>query len=124
MTGFSGADLRTIAARSLGRCEICGSGNPVQTHHRKPRRAGGTTGARARQVNAVPNGLRVCQPCHDIAEKDRTAALHLGHLVPEAEDPRYWQAWLTTPYGPGWFRLDPEGGYEFAPARGADDEET
>lgn len=117
MTGFSGADLIVIRDRSLGRCEICGSGNPVQTHHRKPRRSGGTTGLRAAQVNSVPNGLRLCSPCHDGAEKNRERSTHLGWLVPEHEQPRHWQAYLTTPYGPGWFWLDELGGYEFAPER-------
>lgn len=113
-TGFSDTDLIIIKGRSGGRCEICGSGNPIHTHHRKPRRSGGTTGPRALQVNNPSNALRLCGPCHDTVESDRDAAVQLGRLVPEYADPAETPVLLTPWCGHGWYLLGALGGYEFA----------
>lgn len=122
-TGFSTDDLATIAARSGGRCEVCGSSNPVHTHHRTPRRAGGTTGARAARVNAIPNALRLCHTCHDRIESERAKSYRLGYLVHDGDDPAAVPAYLATWFGRAWVTLNAWGGYDYAngPTR---DEET
>jgi hypothetical protein len=118
-TGFSELAAATIRDRSMGRCEICGSGNPVHIHHRTPRRSGGTKGVRADRVNSVPNGLRVCNWCHDRAEKNRTEAFHMGWLVPEGVEPSEYQVYLNIWMGQGWYRLDVHGCYSHAEPRAA-----
>lgn len=111
MSGFTPGDLAKIAERSGGRCEVCGSGNPVQTHHRKPRRRGGTSGPRAQQVNAIPNALRLCQLCHDLIESNRAESLRLGRLVGEWDDPAETPVLLAPWCGEGWYLLTAWGGY-------------
>lgn len=119
MSGFSAQDADTIRQRAGGRCEICGSSNAVHIHHRTPRRSGGTSGLRAARINSVPNGLRVCNWCHDRAEKNREEALHMGWLVPEGVEPYEYQVYLNIVYGHGWYYLDGDGGYLYAEPRAA-----
>lgn len=78
-TGPSRTVLRILAGRSEGLCEFwqCLTG-AAHTHHRRPRRMGGSTDP---DTNQASNLLRLCPPHHDWVESQRLKALELGLLL-------------------------------------------
>lgn len=106
--GFPPPVAATLRARAAGRCEVCAAAPDAHSHHRRPRRMGGS---RNPATNGLCNGLRLCLPCHDWVESNRAAGYELGLLLPAAADPALSPARLITVYGPGWWLLDDTGGY-------------
>ena len=87
-----------IRGRANGRCEMCGLliTMGAQYHHRKPRRAGGTSD---RRIANVSNGVFLHPRCHDKVEANRAWALERGWLLHAAEWPeevpvRMWNGWF------------------------------
>lgn len=78
-TGPSTSVLRILNVRSEGRCEFwrCAD-EAAHTHHRRPRRMGGST---APDTNQAANLLRLCPAHHDWVESERLQALQLGLLL-------------------------------------------
>lgn len=105
-TGPSAATLELVMERSAGSCEFpqCGM-QAVHTHHRRPRRAGGT---RRPETNQAANLIRLCLHHHDWVESHRALALDMGMLLHDRQEP------ADTPVRTcrGLVRLDNEGGYE------------
>lgn len=104
-TGPSKTVLMQVEERSGGACEFqaCGR-SAVHTHHRRPRRAGGT---RRPETNLPANLVRLCLHCHDWVESNRAAALDMGMLLHDRQDP------ATTPVRAiyGLVMLDNDGGW-------------
>lgn len=83
-TGPDRATRDLVLDRDLG-CVVCGKGPyGLQVHHRKPRRMGGRTGS---AINSPANLVAICPDDHAWAESNREAALDLGLLVREGDDP-------------------------------------
>jgi len=105
-TGPSKATLELIAGRSNGVCEFANCGaTAVHTHHRRPRRAGGT---RRPETNGAANLVRLCLHHHDWIESHRTLGLEMGMLLHDRQEP----AATAVRTNRGLVRLDNEGGYE------------
>lgn len=84
-TGPDAATLKLLAARSGDRCEFSGCTElAAHTHHRKPRRLGGT---RDLIINLPPNLIRLCVGHHEWVESNRREALGLGLLLHASDDP-------------------------------------
>lgn len=67
----------------------------AQIHHRRPRGMGGT---KQRESGNAANGLLLHPSCHERVERNRSAALAAGWLVPQHADPaevpvRLWDGW-------------------------------
>jgi 5-methylcytosine-specific restriction protein A len=60
---------------------VCGNGRAVERHHRRPRGMGGSSRG---TTNTAANGLHLCGVCHRLVELNRTLALLLGWLLPQA----------------------------------------
>lgn len=106
-TGFTQDQRDALLHRSYGTCEVCNSAPVAHLHHRRPRRMGGARGADDVIVNAVSNGLAVCNVCHDMIESDRAKSRYYGRLVPPSEEPRRTPVYL--PRYLGWVLLDDDG---------------
>lgn len=89
----TGPDRLTVEAlyeRAERRCELCGA--PVQgergrhhhVHHRRPRRMGGS---QLSDTNELVNLLLLDAACHELVERERTAAYEGGWLVRQSDDP-------------------------------------
>lgn len=117
-TGFTPQQRADALARNSGICEICGEARSTDVHHRQPRGMGGAHGARAGFVNRLSNALALCHTCHDMVERDRTAATRNGWLVRRGEDPAQVPAMLNTWLGmcPTW--LDDDACYSMNPPEG------
>lgn len=84
-TGPAASVLRILAARSEGLCEFWQCLNDAaHTHHRRPRRMGGST---AVDTNLASNLVRLCPGCHEFTESRRTKALEIGLLLNSTADP-------------------------------------
>lgn len=84
-TGPAPSVLRILAVRSDGLCEFWQCLNDAaHTHHRRPRRMGGSTAA---DTNLASNLLRLCPPHHDWIESNRLKSLELGLLLHAVADP-------------------------------------
>lgn len=86
------------------RCERCGvslQSGPVSLHHRKPRRAGGTTDP---AVNRASNLMYVCGSgttgCHGWIESNRREAYAKGWLLGAREDPARTPVYVHAMIGP------------------------
>lgn len=103
-TGPSKATLELVHNRAFGLCEICGFAEHQQTHHRLPRRAGGTKDP---AINLPSNLLALCALDHSRTEMNRTEALRNGWLVSS------WEVPIEKPvfYRGTWRLLDDEGGW-------------
>ncbi|MFI9591254.1 hypothetical protein [Nonomuraea sp. NPDC052265] len=107
MTGFPAAVRAAIRSRSMGICEACGRRPATQQHHRDPRGMGGDP----RTITNCPcNGLDLDDACHAWIEANRTIARKAGLLLGPGEDPCSEPVLLRAAYGPGWYRLDVDGG--------------
>jgi hypothetical protein len=103
-TGPSKSTLLLLEQRSSGFCEFLDCRAPaVHTHHRRPRRAGGT---RRPETNLPPNLMRLCVAHHEWIESNRAAALDMGMLLHDSDDPAIVP--VETPHGP--YLLDNDGG--------------
>jgi hypothetical protein len=99
-TGPSKSTLHVIDQRSQGSCEFPECSSPaVHTHHRRPRRAGGT---KRPETNLPSNLIRLCLAHHEWVESNRTEALALGMLLHDSADPA--EVPVRTPEG--WVLLD------------------
>lgn len=84
-TGPSKSTLLLLEQRSSGKCEFPDCAAPaVHTHHRRPRRAGGT---RRPETNLPSNLLRLCMEHHEWIESNRTASLEMGMLLHASDNP-------------------------------------
>lgn len=104
-TGPTPAVLATVKTRSGGRCEFsypCPT-PPAQTHHRRPRRMGGSSDP---TTNLPSNLLRLCLPHHEWVESNRAEALRLGLLVHANADPAQVPVLHAVH---GWVLLTPAG---------------
>ncbi len=90
MTGPSRQVREQVWARSVGRCERCGTAlnGAVSLHHRRPRGAGGSKDA---VTNSPVNLLYLCGSgttgCHGWIESFRTLSYASGWLVHSWDDP-------------------------------------
>lgn len=114
-------DVRELVVRrAAGCCERCGDpiGNgPASVHHRLPRRMGGT---RRAEVNCPSNLVLLCGTgttgCHGWVERNRTAALAAGLLLPDGAAPAAEPVLIFLPgRGPRRVRLDDAGRAHPAP---------
>ncbi|MBF6277000.1 HNH endonuclease [Nocardia nova] len=102
-TNPSPAVLAIVKARNNDVCLVCDARRAEQTHHRRPRGAGGSQRA---DTNAPQNLIRVCHRCHAEIESQRDWARGLGYLVRQSHDPAEVPIWLRG----RWFLLDDVGG--------------
>lgn len=107
-TGPSKATLELVMERSGDVCEFptCGA-QAVHTHHRRPRRLGGT---RRPETNQAANLVRLCLHHHDWVESNRLTALNMGMLLHDGDDP----AGTSIVCSHGLVHLDNEGGWAVA----------
>lgn len=77
----------SIKVRAGGWCEFCALPlrTGAQVHHRKPRRAGGSSGD---DVGRASNGVWVHRHCHQSIESHRQKSYETGWLVRSGFDPR------------------------------------
>lgn len=111
-TGPDAATRRLLEHRSGGQCEFVDCRAAAEhTHHRKPRRAGGS---RDVLINLPANLIRLCGYCHAWIESNRLEALAMGLLLHDADDPS------ATPVvtRAGLIYLDNAGGYADNPPDG------
>lgn len=104
-SGPTPAHRRALQARSRMGCERCGADlrwTASHTHHRQPRKMGGTS-----RPERLSNLLLLCPACHDAVEHDRARAYGAGWLVREPMDP----AAVPVRLAAGWAFLDDGGGY-------------
>lgn len=112
MTGsgeFTVTTRAVVQARSGGRCETCGSAEPVHLHHRLPRRSGGSKAGSV--ASSCSNALHLCAPCHHRIETSRADALMLGQLLHAGTDPASAPVFLQCWLGEMWVTLHPDGMY-------------
>lgn len=80
--------LDIVRGRSMGVCEICGTGRASNFHHRRP---GGMGGSRQPHQQSAANLLHVdgsgTTGCHGKIESGRTLAYENGWLVHRRDDP-------------------------------------
>jgi len=83
---FSYAVKAFIRTREKNKCAMCGLrvGDNGQYHHRKPRRAGGTSDER---LGLPSNGVLLHMLCHMKVEQNRMWALKRGWLLHAYENP-------------------------------------
>ena len=109
-TGPTTATRELVLHRSTYRCERCSDEvwAGFHIHHRRPRGMGGTS---REDTNHPSNLLVVCPACHTWIEANRLAALELGYLVRQHDNP------ATVPVVTPWGRvlLTADGRYEEAP---------
>lgn len=91
-----------IEGRSGNICEVCGSARAWDSHHRRPRMAGGT---RRADVGTAANALHTCRMCHNLIESHRNLARLLGWLVPSSLSPEA----CPVVYRGEWVHLDAGG---------------
>lgn len=104
-TGPTSSVLRVIGIRSGGRCEFTPCSNQAEhTHHRRPRRMGGSTDP---ATNLPSNLMRLCREHHEWVESNRVKALSLGLLLHAGEDPAQVPVQHAVH---GWALLTPAGG--------------
>lgn len=83
-TGPSDEVVDLVLERAGYSCEVCTvalrdrRGVDYQVHHRRPRRMGGS---QLPDTNLPQNLLVLCLSCHELVEKERTAAYEGGWLV-------------------------------------------
>ncbi len=91
---------KVVAARSEGRCEVCGQTRAGNTHHRR----------KAGRVWTPSNLLHVCGSgttgCHGHIEGNPAASIEQGWWVPSHRDPATVPCWLS---GRGWCLLSDDG---------------
>lgn len=100
---FSPEVKQLILKRTAGRCDRCGlRADNGQFHHRKPRRAGGTSDP---AVGLPSNGLLLHPSCHDYVERKRKVAAELGFLLSAFQQPDEVPVYLWK----GWHYLTQDG---------------
>lgn len=104
-TGPTAAVLAIVHSRSGELCELCGVRRAEHTHHRLPRRLGGT---RRPEVNKPSNLVHLDASCHLWVESNRAAAQAMGLLLSDRADPRREPVQLRD----GRTFLDDHGGFE------------
>lgn len=105
-------------ARSYGLCEGCSqhTGGKLDPHHRQARGSGGVHRQAAQVANHVCNLLALCRPCHDKTEAGDTwrETEGMGWRIPKwVANPHEIPALIFTVNGRGWWKLTPDGGYEW-----------
>jgi len=112
-TGPTDMTRQVVLERCGGYCERCGrnlSGAAVSVHHRRPRRAGGTSDP---AVNTAANLAILCGSgvtgCHGEVESHRTQGYADGWLLHAGQDPA--QVPVRLRGGP-LMMLTVDGGYE------------
>jgi hypothetical protein len=89
-TGPAPAVVDAVCERAQWSCELCSMpvgdrrGVDHHIHHRRPRRMGGSS---LPDTNLPQNLLLLDPSCHDVVEKDRSAAYAGGWLVHQDADP-------------------------------------
>jgi hypothetical protein len=89
-TGPSRDVVEAVLERAGYQCELCGAavgmrrGVDHHIHHRRPRRMGGSG---LPDTNMPQNLLLLDPSCHDVVERERTAAHEGGWLVHQDADP-------------------------------------
>lgn len=112
-TGPNVGTVQLLQARSGGQCEFVECQRPaVHTHHRKPRRLGGSTDP---AINLPPNLVRLCAHHHQWVESNRLEALAMGLLLHANDVPSETPVLL----GHGLLFLTVTGGYADAPSERA-----
>ena len=103
---FTPATREAILDAGSRRCAGCRTGSDLQTHHRAPRRMGGTN---RQEVGQPHNGVALCPACHAWAESHRDAAGGLGWILsaPAPAAPYWtetwgWCAWTLLPDPDTW----------------------
>lgn len=81
---FRPAVRQLVMVRAWFACERDGRTDGLEIHHRRPRKAGGTSDPTA---STAANALVLCHVCHRWVETHRQAAYRLGYLVHAAHDP-------------------------------------
>lgn len=105
-TGPSKSVRALVANRSGEVCEFIACAKAAaHTHHRRPRRMGGSKDA---ATNLACNLLRLCPPHHAWVESDRDMAVAKGLLLPAAADP----ARVPVETRHGWVLLGADGSFE------------
>lgn len=100
---FSDTARVLIASRSDWRCDRCGlRADHGQFHHRKPRRMGGSSDP---SLGLPSNGLYLHPSCHEFIERKRTAAMQLGFILTDRDDPARTPVMLWS----GWALLTDDG---------------
>lgn len=96
---------KVVKARSGGRCETCGSSEPLDWAHRLNRSHGG--------LWCPSNGLAQCRSCHRVAEGEPLQAYAKGIRLRSGLDSHTEPVWLGPPAvpNPGWWILDELGCY-------------
>src|SRR5581483_9639978 len=107
-TGFPPLVRHMIRQRSDGWCELCGLDRVQDTHHRRPRGAGGS---RRESTNTASNALALCGSCHRLCESFRQVATKMGWLVPQSVE---YPASVPVLYRGSWVVLDDLGGMDAA----------
>lgn len=98
-TGFPAGVRTAVRARADGYCERCGLKRGTETHHRRPRGAGGS---KRDDTNVASNALLLCHDCHEDIESERTHAINQGWLVTQNHCP----AGIPVYYRGDWVYLD------------------
>jgi len=83
-TGPSRSTRGLVAARSGGVCELVCFLAAVHVHHRRPRRAGGSSLA---DTNSASNLLHLCMFHHEAVEANRSWAYEWGLILSAGADP-------------------------------------
>jgi 5-methylcytosine-specific restriction protein A len=82
--------VEVVYVRAQHSCELCQAAvGPIRgvdhhIHHRRPRRAGGSSDP---ATNWASNLLLLCPTCHDVVESRRTAAYANGWLLRASDNP-------------------------------------
>jgi 5-methylcytosine-specific restriction enzyme A len=111
----TGPDDKTralVLGRDHGQCVRCGAmettWNPLQVHHRLPRKAGGRGPKGTAVVNSPSNLLTLCRACHEEAETERAWAYERGYLVREGAESwrvpvdHFYNGWVVAMPGGSW----------------------
>lgn len=116
-TGPPVAVVDLMLERAQHSCEMCLAmlghrrGKDWECHHRRPRRMGGS---QLPDTNSPVNLLVLCPSCHELVERERTAAYEGGWLVRQNDSPAIVPVLIGAVR---WVLLTADGGYDALPER-------
>lgn len=111
-----GEAKRRVRQRDCGACQACGR-RGLDVHHRKPRKAGGTSDMRV--AIGLENLVLLCRRCHDRCHRDRDESLRArGFWLEAGQDPASVPVLVETGEGRALLRLLPDGSRSAHPPAG------
>lgn len=79
---FPAKVVKELRAEAAGLCRNCASARDTTTHHVMPRSRGGR--------GVKTNGLRLCDPCHDMIQRNEAELQRWINIFKQKYGPYFW----------------------------------